>query len=229
MENNLILKKIYAILFLKGKEGISISEIRDVLNLKRSEIKKYINELNDYLLEKDSPFILKNFENVYWISVSPEISVELAKKMKKNIKIRLTKSLVETLTIIAYNQPVIKSRIEKIRGSSADYAISKLMSYDLIEEMGRDETKKGSPRLFVTTPYFLILFDLKSLKDLPEMKEEFQEKTEEIQLLNYDDKNEFYDDDKNEEINNEKNQEELKDVEEEEGENIKINEDLIEN
>ncbi len=219
MSKSLNLKKVYAILFLKGKDGISLTEIGEILDLKMGEVKKLLEELNNYLLGKDSPFILKNFENVYWISISPEISVELAKKMKKNVKVRLTKSLVETLAIIAYNQPVVKSAIEKIRGSSADYAISKLISYDLIEEIGRDETKKGSPRLFITTSYFLILFDLKSLKDLPEMKEEFQEKTEEIQLLNYDDKNDFYDEENKKQKNNENNLEE--------NELIQDNEELV--
>ncbi len=215
-------KKLQGILFLKGKEGISTKEIQRILDISNKEVKSLIEELRNEMIAKDQPFIIKNFENIYWISLSPEISVELAKNMKKDIKVRLTKSLIETLTIIAYNQPVIKSDVEKIRGSSADYALVKLLNYDLIEEIGRDPNKVGNPRLFATTPYFLILFDLKSLKDLPEMERDFQEKTEEIQLLNYEDQEEFYEEDKEieiertseEEVNVELTEEEKKEFDE---------------
>ena len=189
-------KKLQGILFLKGKEVISINDLQKILEIPKKQIRTLIEELRNELISKGQPFIIKNFESIYWISLTPEISIELAKNMKKDIKVRLTKSLIESLTIIAYNQPVIKSDIEKIRGLSADYALVKLLHYDLIEEIGRDENRQGNPRLFVTTPYFLILFEINNLRDLPEMERDFQEKTEEIQLLNYDDEEEFYEEDK---------------------------------
>ncbi|XP_076037876.1 segregation and condensation protein B-like [Oratosquilla oratoria] len=105
--------------------------------------------------------------------------------MNKTINVSLTKSVLEALTIIAYKQPTTKSDIEQVRGVSADYAISKLLEYELIESNERADLP-GKPRLYVTTQTFLELFDINSLNDLPEVSKEFEEKTQETTLFSYD-------------------------------------------
>ncbi len=219
MENN-DLKKLQAILFLKGMDGSTVKDMARILDVENSIVRQNLKLLEKELIGTKSPFILKKFERTYWLSITPEISVDLAKNMKKDIKVRLTKSLIETLTIIAYKQPVIKSDIEKIRGSSADYALIKLIEYDLIQEAGRDSSRKGNPRTFVTTPFFLMLFDINSLKELPQLEKDFvSEKTQEIELLNYDEYDASKDDEPYEEeigikVSEEENEEEI--VQEEE-------------
>ena len=98
----------------------------------------------------------------------------------------LTDTLLETLSIIAYKQPVTRLEIERVRGVSCDHAVNKLLEYDLIMEVGRLDAP-GRPLLFGTTEQFLRSFGVKSLEDLPELSavqvEEFKQQAEsEVQL-----------------------------------------------
>ena len=94
----------------------------------------------------------------------------------------LSESVLETLSIIAYKQPITRIEIEGIRGVSCDYAVNKLLEYNLICEFGRKDVP-GRPLLFGTTEEFLRSFGVKSLKDLPELDtlqiEEFKHEAEE--------------------------------------------------
>ncbi len=181
MEN----KVLYSILFLKGRNGSSIKELSIILKSKESEIKKSIISLREELEKMDSPLELKDSDDKVRLTVTKETSLNLSSVMDKTINISLTKSVLEALTIIAYKQPTTKSRIENIRGVSADYAISKLLEYDLIESNERADLP-GKPRLYVTTNTFLELFDFNSLEDLPKGMDEYEEKTSETTLFVYD-------------------------------------------
>ena len=185
------IKILQALLFLKGEEGIKISELAKILKKNKKEILKKLSELETFLIKIDSPFILKQFEDFYWLSVSQEIGLKLTRILKKDVSIRLSKSLIETLTIIAYNQPTTKSDVEKIRGFASDYAFAKLIDYNLIEDLGIDDKRKGNPHIYKTTIYFLKLFNLKSLNDLPILRKDFIEKTEELNLLDYQNENDL--------------------------------------
>lgn len=89
-------------------------------------------------------------------------------RMQSNKK--LSRSALETLSIIAYKQPVVKSELEKIRGVSCDYAIQKLLEKELINIVGRAESI-GKPLLYGVTDRFLDYFGIKSLEDLPQPKD----------------------------------------------------------
>ncbi len=90
--------------------------------------------------------------------------------LRQNTKKRLSQSALETLSIIAYKQPVTKSELEKIRGVSCDYAIQKLLEKELVTIAGRDESV-GKPLLYAVTPRFLDYFGIKGLGDLPQPKD----------------------------------------------------------
>ena len=112
-----------------------------------------------------------------------EYLIQIAKNPRK---MTLTDTVIETLSIIAYKQPVTRMDIERIRGVSCDHAINKLLEYDLITELGRLDAP-GRPLLFGTTEQFLRCFGVKSLEELPELNpvqlEEFkQQAQEEVQL-----------------------------------------------
>ena len=116
----------------------------------------------------------------------PEIYEYLIKIAKTPRKYVLTDTLLETLSIIAYKQPVTRLEIERVRGVSCDHAINKLLEYDLITELGRLDAP-GRPLLFGTTEQFLRCFGVKSLEELPELNpvqvEEFKQQAEqEVQL-----------------------------------------------
>lgn len=179
-------KLLYSILFLKGRNGTDTKELSKLLNISNSATKRGLMELEKELLDLDWPLDLRQNENKVRLSVSKETSLELSKTMDKTINVSLTKSVLETLTIIAYKQPTIKSDIEKVRGVSADYSISKLLEYELIESNERSDLP-GKPRLYVTTQTFLELFDMDSIIDLPKASKEFEEKTQETTLFVYDD------------------------------------------
>ena len=82
----------------------------------------------------------------------------------------LTETLLETLSIIAYKQPVTKLDIERIRGVNCDHAVNRLIEFELVTELGRMDAP-GRPLLFGTTEQFLRSFGVKSLEELPELNE----------------------------------------------------------
>ena len=109
--------------------------------------------------------------------------IRIAKAPKKYT---LTDTLLETLSIIAYKQPVTKMEIEKIRGVSCEHAVNRLLDFELITEVGRKDAP-GRPILFGTTEQFLRSFGVKSLTELPELNPDrmaqFREEAEkEVQL-----------------------------------------------
>ncbi len=107
-----------------------------------------------------------------------EYLIKIAKTPKKFV---LTDTLLETLSIIAYKQPITRLEIEKVRGVSCDHAVNRLLEFDLIAEVGRMDAP-GRPLLFGTTEQFLRSFGVKSIEDLPELSavqiEEFKQQAE---------------------------------------------------
>ena len=129
------------------------------------------------ILELDGAFQMCTKQEYY------EYLVEIALQPKKAL---LTDVMLETLSIIAYKQPVTKQEIEKIRGVKSDHAINKLVEYNLVQELGRLDAP-GRPILLGTTEEFLRNFGVQSTEDLPVISpvklEDFKaEAEEEIQL-----------------------------------------------
>ena len=90
--------------------------------------------------------------------------------LKQTTKKRLSRAAIETLSIIAYKQPVSKGEMEKIRGVSCDYSVQKLLEKELVTILGRSEGP-GRPLLYGTSEKFMDYFGIKSLKDLPKPKD----------------------------------------------------------
>lgn len=127
--------------------------------------------LNHRLQESGSAIELRQVGGGYQLFTRAEFApyVRQAVLVKENKK--LSKTTLETLSIIAYRQPVPKSELEYIRGVSCDYAIQKLLERQLIEPSGRAEDLPGKPLLYRTTQFFMEHFGLNSLEDLPKLKE----------------------------------------------------------
>ena len=125
-------------------------------------------------------------DNAYQFSTKIEMYDYLIKLVKQPKKYTLTDVVLETLSIIAYKQPVTRGEIEKIRGVSCDHAINKLIEYGLVEEVGRLDVP-GRPLLFGTTEEFLRSFGVKKIDELPVLNpdqiEEFKQEVEkEVQI-----------------------------------------------
>ena len=129
---------------------------------------------------------LSIFDNAVQLFTKSDMYEYLVRIAKTPKKLSLTDTVLETLSIIAYKQPVTRMDIERVRGVSCDHAINKLLEYELITELGRLDAP-GRPLLFGTTEQFLRCFGVESLEELPELNpvqmEEFkQQAEEEVQL-----------------------------------------------
>lgn len=108
----------------------------------------------------------------------PSYQASISILLKQQSKKRLTTSALETLSIIAYKQPVTKIDLEQIRGVNCDYSVNKLLEKGLIEIKGKSESI-GRPIIYGTSPFFMDYFGINSLKDLPTLKD-FQKEENEI-------------------------------------------------
>lgn len=167
MEKNELYKTIEGILFTMGN-AVEPTRIAEALQLPLARVIDCLEQMKkDYELQ-DRGMRIISLESAYQMCTSKDIYdalVKIARQPKKQI---LTDVMLETLSIVAYRQPVTKAEIDKIRGVSSDHAISRLVEYDLIEELGRLDAP-GRPMLFGTTEQFLRSFGVSSLDELPAM------------------------------------------------------------
>lgn len=181
--------EIEAILFTMG-ESVDVAKIANALDIKPSEVKKIVKEMQKEMEDKKRGIKIIELDGAYQMCTKPEMYEALIKVAKQPKRQVLTDVLMETLSIIAYKQPITKSEIERIRGVKSDFAVNKLVEYLLVEEVGRMDTP-GRPLLFGTTEEFLRRFGVESADSLPivstDMIEEFkQEAEEEITLKSND-------------------------------------------
>lgn len=176
---------IEAILFTMG-ESVEVSKIAYAIGHDEKTTEKIIHQMMDKynqenrgirIIELDGSFQMCTKKEMY------EYLIRIAKQPKRHV---LTDVLLETLSIIAYKQPVTKLEIEKIRGVKSDHAVNKLVEYNLVEEKGRLDAP-GRPLLFGTSEEFLRRFGIQSTEELPNLNSEqietFKaEAEEEIQL-----------------------------------------------
>jgi len=159
---------IEAVLFAMG-DSVELSKLMHVLELSEQEIRATIDMMNDQYKKADRGIYIMELENSFQLCTKPELYDYLIKVAKAPRKYVLSDTLLETLSIIAYKQPVTKLEIEKIRGVNSDHAINRLIEFRLIQELGRLNAP-GRPLLFGTTEEFLRTFGVKSLVDLPALK-----------------------------------------------------------
>lgn len=161
---------IEAILFTMG-ESVELSKIAAVIEHDEKTTKKLIYNMMDRFEEENRGVRIIELEGAFQMCTKKEMYeylIKIAKQPKKHI---LTDVLLETLSIIAYKQPVTKLEIEKIRGVKSDHAVNKLVEYGLVEEVGRMDAP-GRPLLFGTTEEFLRRFSVQSLEELPVINQE---------------------------------------------------------
>lgn len=166
MEINNAKAIIEGLLFLWG-EPLSSDDIASILEIKPPEAKAILDDMiNDFDSQNRGLTIIKT-DNFYQLSTREEHFDYFSKLVKSRKPSKLTGSSMETLSIIAYKQPVTRVEIDNIRGTKSTSSIDTLLSRGLIEECGRLE-QIGRPILYRTTIKFLDYFGLTSLKELPE-------------------------------------------------------------
>ncbi len=159
---------IEALLFTWG-DPLDIRDIAKIIDLPLGETRKLLEELMDELDYQRRGLRIVRMENSYQIGTRPE-HFDWLKKLKKQRPAKtLSNAALETLSIIAYKQPIIKSDIEFIRGVKCDRVIQTLIERELVEEQGRLD-RTGRPIIYGTTDEFLKIFSLKDIRELPDLE-----------------------------------------------------------
>jgi segregation and condensation protein B len=144
---------------VQGEAMVSFDRIHDA-----------VSELNEAYHQRGHAFKIDVFQTGFRLITVAEVAPMLSEAFRRHRTIRLSQPLLETLAIIAYKQPVTRSEVEFVRGVDADHALRRLMELRLIEMIGRAESL-GRPLLFGTTAKFLDVFGIRSLDDLPTLRE----------------------------------------------------------
>ena len=176
---------IEAILFTMG-ESVEVSRIAKALEEEEETVINVIHQMMERYEKEDRGIHIIELDNAFQMCTKKETYeylIRIAKQPKRHV---LTDVALETLSIIAYKQPITKLEIEKIRGVKSDHAVNKLIEYDLVTEVGRLNAP-GKPILFGTTEEFLRRFSVQSVEELPsinpEKLEDFKAEAEdEVQL-----------------------------------------------
>lgn len=176
MKNKAVLE---GLLFVVGEDGLTLDQIVEVLDINEDEAKALVQDLKHSYEEEDRGLRIDYLGNRLKLTTKYEHR-EYYQKLLENPETNiLSQAALETLAIIAYNEPITRVEVDKIRGVSSSQMIRKLVAKGLIKETGRSELP-GRPILYETTNEFLDYFGLKSIDELPDMEKYIAEANEEI-------------------------------------------------
>lgn len=157
-----------AVLFAAGIP-LSVPKLAEIIEAPEWEVQETLTELEHILTERGSGIFLRRSAGGYQLVTHPN-AFPWVKKLSEKVQPTLSSSAMETLSIIAYKQPITKQEVEHIRGVRAERSIGRLLELELICEMGRKHVI-GRPILYGTTDLFLRAFGLEQIADLPELPE----------------------------------------------------------
>lgn len=156
------------LLFVAGDDGISREKLMSILEVGPFELDKILDELSLEYQSSDRGLLLGTFGDRYKLVTKKKHAIYYKKLLEGEINEKLSPSALETLAIIAYNQPITRIMIDEIRGVSSTHIVRKLLFKNLIKEVGRSDIP-GRPILYGVTDQFLDHFGLQSLDDLPDV------------------------------------------------------------
>ncbi|MGL4947811.1 MAG: SMC-Scp complex subunit ScpB [Mycoplasma sp.] len=158
---------IESALYVCGNEGISLNDIKKLTELHSTEIRKILKDMtNEYDNDQSRGITIKIFGERYKLMSKSENREDLSKLITLKYRNPLSNKVMETLAIIAYNQPCTKGIIQDIRGKDPTGAVQKLLDLELIIEAGRSDAP-GRPFLYTVTHKFYNIFGIKNISDLP--------------------------------------------------------------
>ncbi|MEF9951837.1 MAG: SMC-Scp complex subunit ScpB [Clostridium sp.] len=160
---------IETLLFTSG-EPLSYKTLGEILELDVRNVKKIITSMRKEYDVASRGLTIKEFNDKVQLSTKIEYGKFIKKLVKTDSRQNLSQAALETLSLVAYKQPITKSEIDDIRGVRSDRAVATLLERSLIKEAGRLEAT-GRPILYTTTDDFLKYFGFKNIKELPELVE----------------------------------------------------------
>ena len=179
---DLLSQHIEALIFC-SEESISLNEIKASLKLsygwepEDAVLLESIGALKEKYASEDFAFALAEISEGYQFLTKQEYHATVTALIQHKARKRLSTAQMETLSIIAYRQPVTRTEIEHIRGVNCDYAVQKLLEKELIEIKGKSDAP-GKPLVYATSSNFMDYFGIKSVKDLPQLKDIHPEQNE---------------------------------------------------
>jgi segregation and condensation protein B len=170
------------ILFVMGDEGVSLESITEIMSLEPDQVKELLSELKKRYEDKSRGLRISYLGNAFKLTTKEEHKEYYQKLVVNPGTNKLSQAALETLAIIAYNQPISTVEISELRGVDTRGLIRKLVAKGLIKEAGKSDMP-GRPNLYRTTSEFLDYFGLATIEDLPEVKKEEPSKDDETDLF----------------------------------------------
>ena len=177
MKNKAVLE---GLLFVVGEDGLTLNQIEDVLELEEEAVKQLVNDLKHSYEQEDRGLRIDFLGNRLKLTTKFEHRQYYQKLLENPDTNILSQAALETLAIIAYNEPITRMQVYKIRGVGSSQMIRKLVAKGLIKESGRSNLP-GRPILYETTNDFLDYFGLNSIEDLPDMEKYIEQSEQDIE------------------------------------------------
>lgn len=163
------LAALEGLLFVVGDEGLTINQIKAILEINDEEAKELISKLREKYEYETSGIYLSFLGNSFKLTTKKEYKDYYMKLIENPETNSLSQAALETLAIIAYNQPITRIMVDEVRGIYSSPMIRKLVAKGLIKEVGRSDTP-GRPILYATTSEFLDYFGMSTIDELPEVE-----------------------------------------------------------
>ena len=163
-----LLGVLEGILFVVGDEGVTLSALTDILQIDSEEVKKLLLELKRTYESEERGIRISYLGDAFKLTTKKEHKDYYQKLILNPESNTLSQAALETLAIVAYNQPITRAEIDEIRGISSAHIIRKLIAKNLLKEVGKSSLP-GRPNLYQTTSDFLDYFGLSTIKDLKKM------------------------------------------------------------
>ncbi len=164
-----LLGVLEGILFVVGDEGITLKTLSETINMPIEDTKKLLLELKKKYESDDRGIRISYLGDAFKLTTKKEHKDYYQKLIENPDSNMLSQAALETLAIIAYNQPITRVEVDEIRGVSSGHMIRKLVAKNLIKEAGKS-TLPGRPNLYKTTSDFLDFFGLSTINDLPKIE-----------------------------------------------------------
>ena len=158
------------LLFVVGDDGLTLNQMMDILEVNDVEAKELLSNLKEKYEQETSGIRISFLGNTFKLTTKKEHREYFQKLIENEDSNVLSQAALETLAIVAYNQPLTRNDVNEIRGVDSGQMIRKLVAKGLLKEVGRSDVV-GRPILYGTTSEFLDYFDLATIEDLPKIEE----------------------------------------------------------
>ncbi len=176
-----MLAALEGLLFVVGDEGLTIEQIEEIMEITKEEAEDLIKELTTEYENANRGIRLNYLGNTYKLTTKSEHKDYYQRLLELDDSKTLSQSALETLAIIAYNEPITRVEVDSLRGVSSSQMIRKLVAKEFVKEIGRSETP-GRPILYGITNEFLDYFGLSSKDELPKFEEVIMQNEDDVDL-----------------------------------------------